>query len=203
VTNTALLWILLTSVGPAQRAVQHRLNPLPPKCPELSTQNIWRFTHKRLAFKPDRMIGIDASDAYSRRPLSRASRPFKGPILMGRKGSIWRVPRAIGERPVFAHCCRPLRRFQMAEMPPRRAASALVCRNLAIGQPLNVGLDRYHGRPCSNRWRGLLAGAANLIAATPSTHRDAAFVHRRATPKPVIWETGWDGRLYDDEGKAW
>ena len=44
------------------------------------------YTHKWLAFKPDRMIGIDATDAFSRRPLSRASRPFMGRTLKGSNG---------------------------------------------------------------------------------------------------------------------
>jgi hypothetical protein len=36
------------------------------------------------------------------------------------------------------------------------------------GQTWELGLDLYSGAPCSNRWRGLLDGTANLLVATPS-----------------------------------
>jgi hypothetical protein len=42
------------------------------------------------------------SSPFNPRPLSRASRPFVGPILKGGKGSNGRVRQAVRERPLFA-----------------------------------------------------------------------------------------------------
>ena|SRR5271166_3884753 len=50
--------------------------------------------------------GYGASFAFSRRPVSRASRPFIGPILKGSKGSNLRVHGTVRERQQFARSCR-------------------------------------------------------------------------------------------------
>ena len=50
---------------------------------------------------------VGATDAFSRRPLSSASRSFALLILRGSNGSIPLVRQVVGGRPVFAHL-RPL-----------------------------------------------------------------------------------------------
>ena len=45
-------------------------------------------SHERRCHANDRSCALAQPNAFSRRPLSRASRPFIGPILKGRKGSI-------------------------------------------------------------------------------------------------------------------
>ena len=68
-------------------------------------------------------VGERTTHAFSRSPLSRASRPFIGPILKGSKGSIWPVRQAVGERPPFAHGLNRLRGSR---------GSVLVCRRQGL-----------------------------------------------------------------------
>src|SRR5271166_130662 len=55
-----------------------------------------------------RMVGLgSAADAFSQRPLSRAFRPFMGPISKARLGSISLAREAAGECPLSAQSRRP------------------------------------------------------------------------------------------------
>jgi hypothetical protein len=55
-----------------------------------------------------------------------------------------------------------------ADIPYRRA-------DRGCGQLLEIGLDRYHGLPCQNHWRGLLAGERNLLPSLPPRGGRAAI----------------------------
>lgn len=40
------------------------------------------------------------------------------------------------------------------------------------GQLLEIGLSAYSGRPCSNAWRKILSGEANILAPVPSERKE-------------------------------
>ena len=83
-----------------------------------------------------------ATDAFSRRPLSRAYRLFIGPISKGSSGSICHLRKAVGEWPLFAQLRRPL----SAQVAAQFAAGGHVmgavrgeCRRRSRGRVLRPG----------------------------------------------------------------
>jgi len=60
------------------------------------------------------------------------------------------------------------------------------------GQLLEVALDPYSGRRCSNTWRALLSGEANLLPPTPPP----PLLQRQTEPSPVrIFKQRPDGEM--------
>jgi hypothetical protein len=60
-----------------------------------------------------------------------------------------------------------------------------------IGALLQVGLDEHRGRPCSNRWRAVLDGTANLSAPVAPTER----LRQAEAPSPSFYRRLPDGSL--------
>jgi hypothetical protein len=63
----------------------------------------------------------------------------------------------------------------------------------ALGVVMAVALDKNHGRPCSNRWRDLLAGRASLLEPLQprNAHASSTYPHRGVT----VYREGPDGAM--------
>jgi hypothetical protein len=71
-----------------------------------------------------------------------------------------------------------------------------------VGVVLSAALDKNHGRPCSNRWRDLLANRASLLEPiSPSGQRASSYPHRGVT----VYREGPDGAMtkVDPNTNSW
>ena len=76
--------------------------------------------------------------------------------------------------------------------------------NADVGALLEIGLDPYRGRPCSNVWRDVLSGRARLLA--PFVPKAAAeHLVADLIPRPRVFQerNGEMVQLRDDEPLRW
>lgn len=73
--------------------------------------------------------------------------------------------------------------------------------NLAVGQLLEVGLDRYSGSQCMNAWRDVLAGRPLIAPLPPTTVRQ--HVYPVATPRIYRQEPSGEMRELRADERLW
>ena len=122
-------------------------------------------------------------------PLSRAFRSSTGPMLKVSFGSIWRVPRAIGERPVFApsgRCEEPRRDAVDERASPRgRSDRCVDASHLSgyLGRNFALNFRQYDIQSVGGRaMLDIRAEVANAL------HWDIAIPRHRVTAKV---DGGW------------